>query len=85
MSEYYKSLAFFNTQSDADLDDDSPNLRVPKDKARYAEASQVQQEIAQLLRSVVASDRRMEETAQWNPLPIETADANEVPALQRMC
>ena len=63
--EYYKSLAFFNTQRDADLDDDSPNLRVPKDKARYAEAAQVQQEIAKLLRSVVASDRRMEETARW--------------------
>jgi mono/diheme cytochrome c family protein len=80
--EYYKSLAFFNTQRDADLDDDSPNLRVPKDKARYAEAAQVQQEIAKLLRSVVASDRRMEETARWSPLPIATADANEVPALQ---
>jgi mono/diheme cytochrome c family protein len=41
--EYYRSLAFFNTQGDADQDDDSPNLRVPKDKARYAEASQIQQ------------------------------------------
>ena len=74
-AEYYKSLAFFNTQRDADLDDDSPNLRVPKDKARYAEASQIQQEITKLLRSVVASDRRAEETAQWKPLPIETADS----------
>jgi mono/diheme cytochrome c family protein len=80
--EYYKSLAFFNTQRDADLDDDSPNLRVPKDKARYAEAAQIQQEIAKLLHSVVGADRRMEEAAQWRPLPIATADANEVPALQ---
>ncbi len=84
-AEYYKSLAFFNTQRDADLDDDSPNLRVPKDKARYAEASQIQQEIAKLLRSVVASDRRMEETAQWKPLPIEKADSERSAGFGREC
>jgi hypothetical protein len=31
-TDYYKSLAFFNTSSDADRDDDYPNLRFPKDR-----------------------------------------------------
>jgi len=83
-AEYYKSLAFFNTQNDADLDDDSPNLAVPKDKARYPEASRIQQEIAKLLRTVVTSDREVEDKAQWKPLPIQTAAANEVPALEQV-
>jgi len=52
-AEYYKSLAFFNTSRDADLPEDTPVLRVPKDKAKYPEASQLQQEIAKLTRSVV--------------------------------
>jgi hypothetical protein len=83
-AEYYKSLAFFNTQKDADLDDDSPNLAVPKDKARYPEASRIQQEIAKLLRTVVTSDRESEDKAQWKPLPIQTAAANEVLALEQV-
>jgi len=83
-TDYYKSLAFFNTSNDADLDDDSPYLRVPKDRARYAEASQIQQEIAQLLRSQEASDREVEEKTRWKPLPIQAATANEVLALEPM-
>jgi hypothetical protein len=80
--EYYKSLAFFNTQNDADRDDDFPNLRVAKDKAKYAEASRMQQEIANLLRSVVTSDRELAEKAEWKPAPIETAGADEATALE---
>jgi hypothetical protein len=81
-TDYYKSLAFFNTQADADLDDDSPNLTVPKDRARYAEAEQIQNEIAKLLRAIETSDRRVAENAQWKPLPIRSAAANEVLALE---
>ena len=83
-SEYYKSLAFFNTQRDADLDDDRPNLRVPKDKARYPQAAQIQQKIANLLRTVVTSDRQVVDKTQWRPLPIQTAAANEVLALEQV-
>jgi hypothetical protein len=83
-TDYYKSIAFFNTQQDADLQDDSPNLRVPKDKAEYAEAWQTQQEIVRLLHSVETADRQVEDQAQWKPLPIQTAAANEVPALEPM-
>ena len=52
-TEYYKSLAFFNTSRDADLPEDIPVLRVPKDKANYAEAARLQQEIASAEHSVV--------------------------------
>jgi hypothetical protein len=83
-TDFYKSMAFFNTQGDADLQDDSPVLSVPKDKARYAEAAQIQQQIANLLHAVETSDRQMEEKAQWKPLPIQTAAANEVAALEPM-
>ena len=61
-----------------------PVLRVPKDKARYAEAWQIQQEIASLLHAVETSDRQVEDKAQWKPLPIQTAAANEVLALEPM-
>jgi hypothetical protein len=81
-AEYYKSLAFFNTQDDADLDDDSPNLMVPKDRVRYPEAAQIQDEIAKLLRTVETSDREVAEKTQWTSLPVQSAVANEVLALE---
>src|SRR5690349_3121975 len=71
-AEYYKSLAFFNTQDDADLDDDSPNLMVPKDRSRYPEAAQIQAEIAKFLRAVETSDRQVANNTQWKTLPIQT-------------
>jgi Protein of unknown function (DUF1549)/Protein of unknown function (DUF1553)/Planctomycete cytochrome C len=83
-TDYYKSLAFFNTQADADLDDDSPNLTVPIDKGRYSEAEQIQNEIAKLLRAIETSDRQMADNAHWKPLPIQSAAANEVLALEPM-
>jgi Protein of unknown function (DUF1549)/Protein of unknown function (DUF1553)/Planctomycete cytochrome C len=83
-TDYYKSMAFFNTQGDADLQDDSPTLRVPKDKANYRAAAQIQQEMASLLHAVETSDRQAEGKAQWKPLPIQNAGANEVAALEPM-
>ena len=82
-ADYYKSLAFLNTSNDADRDDDFPNLRYPKDKSRYAEASQMQQEIMRLLHSVVTSDRELVNKSEWKQLPIEAAGANETPALEQ--
>ena len=83
-AEFYKSFAFFNTQEDWDLDSDWPKLTVPKDKQRYAEASQLQNEIASSVHSIETSDRQLEEKAHWEPLPIQNADANEVKALEAM-
>ena len=79
--EYYKSLAFFNTSDDADRDDDFPNLKVPKDKAKYPEAAQIQQEFLPLLRATVAADREAVQAGEWKSAPIQLAGADEVPAL----
>ncbi len=81
-AEYYKSLAFFNTSRDADLPEDTPVLYVPKDKARYAEAASLQQQIAALTHSVVDQGRQLQDHAQWMPLPITSASASEAPALR---
>jgi hypothetical protein len=80
-ADYYKSLAFFNTSNDADRDDDFPTVRFPKDPSLLPEASRLQQEISTLVRSLTVSDREAVENWQWNPLPIESAAANEIMAL----
>src|SRR5215469_2187431 len=80
--EYYKSLAFFNTTQDADLFDDTPVLRVPKDKARYGEAAQLQQELANLRSAVVSEGRQLEQQSQWSPSPIASATASAALAWQ---
>ena len=81
-AEYYKSLAFFNTSLDADLPEDTPVLHVPKDKARYPEASQIQQELAKVKTAVVSQGRLTEEQAQWTPIAVKSAFASEALALQ---
>jgi Protein of unknown function (DUF1549)/Protein of unknown function (DUF1553)/Planctomycete cytochrome C len=81
-AEYYKSLAFFNTSEDADLPEDTPVLHVPKDKARYAEASQLQEEIAKLCRDVVTQGRQLEAQSQWAPVRVTSAAASEALAFQ---
>ena len=81
-AEYYKSLAFFNTSRDADLEDDSPVLLVPKEKTRYPEAARLEQEIAKLTRSVVDLGRQMEGQTSWTPLPMTAASASEALALR---
>jgi mono/diheme cytochrome c family protein len=80
-TDYYKSLAFFNTSNDADRDNDFPTMRFPKDRSCLPEVSLMQQEISTLLHSLTESDREAVAKSQWNPLPIESAAANEVMAL----
>jgi len=81
-AEYYKSLAFFNTTQDADLPEDTPVLRVPKDKARYPEAARLQQELAKLRSEVVSHGRTVEEQSQWSPIRIVSATASATLASQ---
>ena len=81
-AEYYKSLAFFNTTVDADLPEDTPILHVPKNKAKYPEASQLQQEIRKLVLTVVGQGRQTETQTQWKSLPINSASASEALALR---
>lgn len=80
--EYYKSLAFFNTSEDADLDDDFPTLRVPKDKVRYREAADLQYEIASRIHSQEDSDRALVAKSNWQPVPILKASADEIEVLE---
>jgi len=80
--EYYKSLAFFNTSQDADLPEDIPVLRVPKDKARYPEAAQLQRELAKLESDVVSRGRQLERHSQWSPIRIVAATASVALAAQ---
>lgn len=80
-AEFYKSFAFFNTSNDADLDDDSPVLRVPKNKKFYPQASQLQQEIAQRIHSQEDADRALVAKSEWQPAPTVEAAANEVEVL----
>ena len=80
--EYYRSLAFFNTTQDADLPEDTPVLRVPKDKARYPEAASLQRELAKLRSKVVSHGRKLEEQSQWSPMRIVSATASAALASQ---
>ena len=82
-ADYYKSLAFFNTSHDADRDDDYPNLRVPKDKTHYPEAAQMQQEAFGLLHKVVEADRDVVGKVEWKAASIQSAAADERPALEQ--
>ena len=81
-AEYYKSLAFFNTTQDADLPEDTPVLRVPKDKARYPEAAHLQLELATLRSAVVSRGRQLEQQSQWSPIRIAFATSSTALALQ---
>lgn len=80
--EYYKSLAFFNTSQDADLPEDTPVLRVPKDKARYPEAARLQQELAKLESVVVSRGRQLEQRSQWSSIRTASATASVALASQ---
>jgi len=80
--EYYKSLAFFNTSQDADLPEDTPVLRVPKDRKRYPEAARIEGELAKLESEVVSRGRSLEQQAQWSPSPITSATTSVALALQ---
>ena len=81
-AEYYKSLAFFNTSQDADYPSDVPVLRVPKNRSRYREAAQLQQEIAGLTTSLVNRGRGLEAESQWIPVTVTSATASEALALR---
>ena len=89
-TDYYKSLAFFNTARDADiafdksLTDDWPVLQVPSDKALYGEADRLQREAEMLRNRIVDASRQAESRAAWKSLPIKSITANAVLALERV-
>ncbi|HEY4078695.1 MAG TPA: PSD1 and planctomycete cytochrome C domain-containing protein [Rhizomicrobium sp.] len=90
-NEYYKFMAFFNTQRDADIafdnarPDDWPVLNVPTDKGQYGQAYRLQQQIADTRTYLVAASRSAEaDEKQWNRLPIQQATLSETLAIQAL-
>jgi hypothetical protein len=89
-TDYYKSLAFFNTDRDADiafdraLTDDWPVLEVPKDKALYGEADRLQREAESLRNAIVNASRDAESRAKWKVLPIKSGTVSAILALERV-
>ncbi len=67
-TDYYKSIAFFNTQVDADLENDSPVLKVPKDKANYAQAGQYSRRWPPCCIRSRTLTAQVEESSPWKPL-----------------
>ncbi len=89
-ADYYKSLAFFNTQRDSDLTEDAPVLPVPSDHTQYAAADKLEDDVRALVGSIESSDRAMEAASAWKQLPIDSAGADDlvilkdkVPALEK--
>ncbi|MFO1248843.1 MAG: DUF1549 domain-containing protein [Alphaproteobacteria bacterium] len=88
-SEYYKFMAFFNAQRDADiafdrsLDDDWPVLQVPADKSLRGEAYNLQREAENLRSAIVLSSRQAEARAKWTLMPIRSGTVSAALALER--
>ncbi|MCC9656968.1 PSD1 and planctomycete cytochrome C domain-containing protein [Rhodopirellula halodulae] len=68
-SEYYASLAMFNDTVDADLDNDYPTLRIPKDRDSIESAVQLQREAESLRHQRNALGWQVAESISWNSLP----------------
>lgn len=81
-ADYYRSLAFFNTQRDADLSDDSPTLRVPMDTVHYPETGKLQNNIRAMIREIESTDRAMEAASKWQQVRIDSAGADDLVILQ---
>lgn len=73
--EYYQFLAFFNTSKDADYTSEYPNLRIPLDPSRYAEANALRTEADELTEALAAQVQSLARSSQWSPAAIERAVA----------
>ncbi len=71
--EYYKFLAFFNNSQDADLNDHSPTLRVPLNKADYPAANKLQDNLLSLEKQIHDSWAPVAAKAEWKPIAQLTA------------
>jgi hypothetical protein len=89
-NEYYKFMAFFNTQRDADIafdnarPDDWPVLDVPADKAQYGTADRLQKQIRAVRAGLVTASRAAQAGTAWKPLPIQQATISEALAIQAL-
>ncbi|WP_193214219.1 PSD1 and planctomycete cytochrome C domain-containing protein [Luteolibacter marinus] len=73
--EYYSFMAFFNQTADADLSEDLPKLKVPLDKARYAEANGLQDQVAAAESALFKIRAEIDAATRWSPARSMTATA----------
>lgn len=77
--EYYRFLAFFNTSKDADYNSEYPNLHIPLDRSRYAEAEALRAEAAELTAYLAQQVQSLAKSSEWQAAPIRTASAVPAP------
>ena len=66
--EYYRFLSMWNSTEDADLSDDFPRLKVPRDPARFAEADALDRRIERLRTELNDAARPLIREERWTPL-----------------
>jgi hypothetical protein len=66
--EYYRVLSMWNSTEDADLSDDFPRLKVPKDPARFAEAEALDRRIGRLRTELNDAALPLVREERWTPL-----------------
>lgn len=69
--EYYKFVAVFNSSRDADLDDESPRLAVPRDATQREEAQKLDDQISALRQSLHARVVSLAKSTQWHPMAFD--------------
>ncbi|MES2474760.1 MAG: PSD1 and planctomycete cytochrome C domain-containing protein [Verrucomicrobiota bacterium] len=65
--EFYQFLAFFNSTTDSDLDDDSPRMKIAEDPAQSKEASALELKLAILREQLNAPGHHLAVAADWTP------------------
>jgi hypothetical protein len=75
--EFYEFMEFFNQSADADLIEDLPKLAVPLDKARYAEANALHEQILRAENTLHSIRRKIDSATRWHPARGITAEAKK--------
>ena len=66
--DYYRFLSLWNSTEDADLADDHPVLRVPRDTARFTEAERLDRGIREKRDELNEAGRSLSRDTAWKPL-----------------
>ena len=75
--EFYQFMEFFNQSADADLVEDLPKLAVPVDKARYADANALHNQILGAEKSLHDARVKIDSATRWQPARSVTAEAKK--------
>ncbi|MCU4676561.1 PSD1 and planctomycete cytochrome C domain-containing protein [Catenovulum sp. 2E275] len=76
-TEYFNSLAFFNTSEDADRRDDSPNLKFAYDQNKRQALFNVQQAYEHTRTKLFAELTSWQNNSQWQPVNLAKAQINK--------